>query len=63
MIPVSNTGKREGTEVVQVYIHKVNDIDGPLKTLKGFKRVKIAAGKSVDVNIILPTTRQAVKWL
>jgi len=52
-IPVSNTGKREGTEIVQVYIHKVNDIDGPLKTLKGFKRVKIAAGKSADVNIIL----------
>jgi beta-glucosidase len=53
-IPVSNTGKREGTEIVQVYIHKVNDIDGPLKTLKGFKRVKIAAGKYADVNIILP---------
>jgi len=52
-IPVSNTGKREGTEIVQVYIHKVNDIDGPLKTLKGFKRVKIAAGKSADVNIII----------
>jgi beta-glucosidase len=53
-IPVSNTGKRAGTEIVQVYIHKVNDMDGPLKTLKGFKRVKIAAGKSADVNIILP---------
>ncbi|MGB8490075.1 MAG: xylan 1,4-beta-xylosidase [Bacteroidales bacterium] len=55
-IPVSNTGKRNGTEIVQVYVHKVNDIDGPLKTLKGFKRVSIAAGKSTDVNINLPGT-------
>jgi len=53
-IPVSNTGKRDGTEIVQVYVHKVNDSDGPLKTLKGFKRVKIAAGKSSDVSINLP---------
>jgi beta-glucosidase len=53
-IPVSNTGKHDGTEIVQVYVHKVNDSDGPLKTLKGFKRVKVAAGKSIDVNINLP---------
>ena len=32
-IPVKNTGKRDGTEIVQVYVRKVNDIDGPLKTL------------------------------
>ena len=53
-IPVSNTGKRDGTEIVQVYVHKVNDSDGPLKTLKGFKRVNVASGKSIDVNINLP---------
>jgi beta-glucosidase len=53
IIPVSNTGKRNGTEIVQVYIRKVNDSDGPLKSLKGFKRVNIDAGKSADVNINL----------
>jgi beta-glucosidase len=45
-IPVSNTGKRDGTETVQVYVHKVNDTDGPIKTLKGFQRVELAAGNS-----------------
>ncbi|HBZ21321.1 MAG TPA: glycosyl hydrolase, partial [Bacteroidales bacterium] len=45
-IPVTNTGKRAGTEIIQVYVHKVNDTDGPLKTLKGFKRIELAAGES-----------------
>lgn len=53
-IPVSNTGKREGTEIVQVYLHKVNDTDGPIKTLKGFQRIKIAAGETGQVVINLP---------
>jgi len=55
-IPVSNTGKRDGTEIVQVYMHKVNDTDGPIKTLKGFQRVKIAAGKIGKAVINLPYT-------
>ncbi len=50
-IPVSNTGKHDGTEIVQVYIHKVNDVNGPIKTLRSFKRVDIAAGKSSEVTI------------
>jgi beta-glucosidase len=53
-IPVSNTGNRDGTEVVQVYIRKVQDKDGPLKTLRGFQRVSIAAGKSMMADISLP---------
>jgi beta-glucosidase len=40
-IPVSNTGKRDGIEIVQVYIRKVNDQNGPLKTLRGFSRIEI----------------------
>jgi beta-glucosidase len=53
VIPVTNTGKRDGAEVVQVYVRKVNDNDGPLKTLKGFKRVYIPAGKTQQVAIEL----------
>ncbi len=53
-IPVTNTGKRDGTEVVQVYVRKVNDIDGPIKTLKSFQRVNLAAGKTSEVVINLP---------
>jgi beta-glucosidase len=53
-IPVSNTGKRVGTEIVQVYVRKANDDDGPIKTLKGFKRLDIGAGKSATAIINLP---------
>ena len=53
-IPVSNKGKRNGTEIVQVYVRKVNDTDGPLKTLKGFQRVDVSAGKTTQAVINLP---------
>jgi beta-glucosidase len=53
-IPVSNTGKRDGIEIVQVYVRKINDSDGPLKTLKGFQRVNVAAGKTAQAVISLP---------
>ena len=53
-IPVSNKGKRNGTEIVQVYVRKVNDTDGPLKTLKGFQRVDVSAGKTAQAVINLP---------
>jgi len=52
-IPVSNTGKRDGTEILQVYVKKVNDVDGPSKTLRGFKRVELKAGKTTPVTIEL----------
>jgi len=53
-IPVVNVGKREGTEIVQVYVHKVNDPDGPFKTLRGYQRVAVPAGKTVNATITLP---------
>jgi beta-glucosidase len=55
-IPVTNTGKRNGTEIVQVYVRKAGDSDGPLKTLRAFKRINVAAGKTAMANIILPAT-------
>lgn len=62
-VPVSNTGKRAGNEVVQVYVRKVNDIDGPLKTLRGYKRVEIPAGKSQQVAIELnPSSFEFFDW-
>jgi beta-glucosidase len=53
-IPVTNTGKRNGTEIVQVYVRKVGDRDGPLKTLRGFKRISLAAGKTGSAMVSLP---------
>lgn len=55
-IPVSNTGKKDGTEIVQVYVRKVGDQDGPIKTLRAFQRVTLAAGKSTQVKVSLPPT-------
>lgn len=55
-IPVSNTGKRDGTEIVQIYVHKVNDTDGPFKTLRGFQRIDVVAGKTEQAVINLPYT-------
>jgi beta-glucosidase len=55
-IPVNNTGDRKGTEIVQVYVHKMNDHDGPIKTLKGFQRIEVEAGKIGQAVINLPGT-------
>ncbi len=55
-IPVTNSGKRDGTEIVQVYVRKVNDLEGPLKTLRGFKRVELKAGKTQQATIDLPSS-------
>lgn len=51
---VKNTGKREGTEVVQVYVRKVGDKEGPVKTLRAFRSIPLKAGKSSVVSIDLP---------
>ena len=53
-IPVYNTGRRDGTEIMQVYIHKMNSSGGPIKTLRAFQRVDIDAGKTNEITIVLP---------
>jgi beta-glucosidase len=53
-IPVFNTGKADGTEVVQVYVRKLNDSSDLTKTLRGFQRVNVAKGKTVNATIELP---------
>lgn len=52
-VNVTNSGQRGGEEVVQVYLKKQEDAEGPVKTLRAFKRVYIPAGKSVDVEFSL----------
>ena len=50
---VENTGKRDGTEIVQVYIRNTADKEGPLKTLRAFRRVDVKAGQKVTDTIPL----------
>ena len=62
-VSVTNSGKRNGVEVVQVYVRKVNDIEGPLKTLRGFNRVEIPTGKTQQVSIDLtPNSFEFFDW-
>jgi len=53
---VKNTGKREGDEVVQIYMRTPESpasLQRPIKRLKGFQRVTIPAGqtKTVQINV------------
>ena len=57
MVSVKNTGSREGTEVVQVYVRNPKDTEGPLKTLRAFQRVSLKPGESQTVEIALPRER------
>ena len=52
-VPLKNTGKRDGTEIVQVYIRNTADKEGPLKTLRAFKRVDVKAEQKVTETIRL----------
>ena len=54
---VKNTGKCDGTEIVQVYIRNVADSEGPLKTLRGFQRVSVKAGQTATATIHLSRER------
>ena len=53
-VTVKNTGKRAGTEVVQVYVRNPKDVDGPAKTLRAYQRVQLKAGESKTLSISLP---------
>ncbi len=55
-LTVSNSGKRDGDEVVQVYLHRQGDTEGPIKTLRAYKRISLKAGASEQVEIDLPKT-------
>jgi beta-glucosidase len=53
-VTVTNTGTREGKEVVQLYIRdRVASITRPVKELKGFKKIDLAPGASTTVSFSL----------
>ena len=53
-VDIKNTGKIDGDEVVQVYIRNLQDKEGPIKSLRAFKRVGVKAGQTQSVTIDLP---------
>ena len=52
-IPVKNTGSREGTETVQVYVKRLNDAGAPIKALKGFQKLNLKAGETQNAIVTL----------
>ena len=52
-VPVTNTGDREGTETVQVYVKRLNDAGAPIKALKGFQKLTLKAGETKQAEITL----------
>lgn len=53
-VSVSNTGSRDGEEVVQLYIRdKVASVTRPVKELKAFRKVFLKAGQSEEVRFVL----------
>ncbi len=52
-IPVTNTGKREGTETVQVYVKRLDDAGAPIKALKGFQKLTLQPGETKRAVIAL----------
>jgi len=52
-VPVTNTGKREGTETVQVYVKRLDDAGAPIKALKGFQKLSLKPGETKKAEIVL----------
>ena len=52
-IPVKNSGKMNGDEVVQIYLKYNGDKEGPSHALRGFKRVNIGKGETKNVEFTL----------
>ena len=56
-VSVKNTGSRDGDEVIQVYIRRPADKNGPLKTLRAFQRVSLKAGETKHLTMDFPHDR------
>ena len=52
-VPVTNTGDREGTETVQVYVKALDYAEASIKDLKGFSKVSLKPGETKKVEIVL----------
>ncbi len=59
-IPVTNKSLSDGDEVIQVYLRKQNDPEGPNKTLRAFKRIHIPAGQTINISFEL--SEKQLEW-
>ncbi|MGE5633172.1 MAG: glycoside hydrolase family 3 N-terminal domain-containing protein [Caulobacteraceae bacterium] len=60
-VDVENTGKYEGTEIVQLYVNDVySSVTTPVKELKGFTRITLKPGEKGTAEIRLPLSSLAL---
>jgi beta-glucosidase len=60
-VPVTNSGERDGSEVVQLYVHDVaSAVHRPDQELKAFARVRLAPGQTATVGLRLDRRSFAV---
>ena len=59
-VEIQNTGQTDGEEVIQLYLRNPNDLYGPVKTLRAFKRVLIRAGQTTLVRFEL--NKKQLEW-
>ena len=57
VVDITNTSQRDGAEVVQVYLKRNDDKNGPQRSLRGFQRVEIRAGETVSVEVPITDIR------
>ena len=60
VVKVKNTGRCDGDEIVQLYVSRPDDAQGPVKALRGMKRVSLKARKAVKVCI--PFEEDTFDW-
>ncbi|MES2660031.1 MAG: glycoside hydrolase family 3 C-terminal domain-containing protein [Verrucomicrobiota bacterium] len=59
-VEVTNSGKRAGDEVVQLYTHAVkSSVKRPVKELRGFQRISLQPGETKSVTLSLPAGKLA----
>ena len=52
-VPVTNTGSREGAETVQIYVKALDYPEAPIKSLRVFQKLTLAAGQTAQASITL----------
>jgi beta-glucosidase len=68
-VSVTNTGKAEGKEVVQMYLgNKINSVTTPVMALKGFDKISLKPGETKTVRFIITPEDIAIwntqmKWV
>ena len=60
VVKVKNRGRRDGDEIVQLYVSRPDDVQGPVKALRGVQRVSISARKAVKV--VIPVDDETFNW-